>query len=164
MRLKLVSADFHAVDLEGALDVGGRGHSQAEEVFALVRDNEGEVNPLAPRQGLDFTTLVVSDAFLDGGQVGEVDACSEHARGGLFENHAFGLSLGLGVALEGHAGELALAGQEGGEGVAGVSGVRHIGAGVVGERSVVRGSAVLHTNIRYYYLPLAKHILTRKSK
>ena len=161
--LKLVTTDFHAVDLEGALDAGVRGHRQAEEVFALVRDNEGEVNPLAPRQGLDFATLVVGDAFLDRGQVGEVDARTEDTRGGLFENHALGGGVRLRVALEGHRGELALAGQEGGEGVVGSAGIHSV-VGVVGERGFVEGGAVLHMNSRYYSQSLAKHILTRKIK
>ena len=127
VRLKLVLADLHAVHLEGDLDGGVGGNRESQEAFALVLDNEGELNPLAPRQGLDFTTLAVGDALLDGGEVGEVDARTEDSAGGLFEFHTLAGGTGLGVALEGHRGELTLAGQEGGEGV-GLAGadVRHI--------------------------------------
>lgn len=165
--LKLVTADFDTVDLEGALDAGVRSHRQAEEAFALVLDNEGELNPLAPRQGLDFATLVVGDAFLDRGQVGEVDARTEHTRGGLFEHHALRGGVRLGVGLEGDRGELALAGEEGGQGVGG-SGVRHSVVRVGGGGGFVRGvRRVRHSG--YFDVQsindtqgFVKHILTRK--
>ena len=166
VRFKLVTADFDTVDLEGALDAGVRSHRQAEEAFALVLDNEGEVNPLAPRQGLDFATLVVGDAFLDRGQVGEVDARTEHTRGGLFEHHALGVSVRLGVGLEGDRGELALAGEEGGQGVG--SGGRHSvvgvggGGGVVGGVRRVRHKAYFDVQSISDTEAFVKQILTRK--
>ena len=103
-----LDAVHEVVHLGDAL--GGR---DAEVVLALVFDDEGEHLPRTPSEGLNLATLVVSDALLDGGEVGEVHARSVDADSPLFEETALVVFGRLAFRLEGQFDELPLLGGDG---------------------------------------------------
>ena len=125
-------------------------------------DDERELNPRAPSEGLNLAAFVVGDALLDGGEVGEVDARAEHAGRHLDQLRALELGGGGGGGLEGHRGELPRGGEEGGDDVVVAvadAGVLHGGAGGEsgGEGGGVSGSAVLHEDSKDDNQAVDKH-------
>lgn len=111
-RQVMLLGDFHAVHKVVHLGdaLGGR---DAEIILALVFDDEGKDLPLAPSEGLDFTTLALGDGLLDGGQVGEVHARSVDADSSLFEDATLMVFARLALRLEGQFDELPLLGGDG---------------------------------------------------
>lgn len=60
-----IPADLDLVHEVGALRDVVRSEGQSDVFHALVDDSVGILDPLSPRQGLDFPTLPAGDAFLD---------------------------------------------------------------------------------------------------
>ena len=62
-------------------------------------NDKGELNPITPRQTLDFAPLIVFNRLFDGSQIGKVDTRAIDTFGELFQLHALvgGRWRGLGL-------------------------------------------------------------------
>lgn len=127
IRLKVFLRDLHAIDLVDDRGILTLGDSNAEQLPALCRlDDEGEDRPsLTEGEGLNLATLLILNRLLNSGEIGEVHARSEDARGHFFEGRALELRFGGGVGLVVQLDELTLAGLA----------CLHEGEGVCGETS-----------------------------
>lgn len=79
--VELILVDRNSVDEVSHFNLGVNRRVEADILFTLMGDGVRELNPLTPREGLDFTTLALGDAFLDGGEVSEVDARTKNSVG-----------------------------------------------------------------------------------
>jgi len=113
MALEVFLGDFDAVHLVDHARTMGRREGDTEVFLVFARligmsDDQREDRPRAPREPLHLTTLLVLDALLDGGEIGEVDTRAVDAFRELLQLHALEGGGGLGFRLERQFDELTL--------------------------------------------------------